>query len=100
MAWLLLSGYDPFASEAVRSSWSDLSELTHALRLHNTKDREHKPTREDTRFTVALSALALFGEAIAGPATFRAMGFGPDPKVERRFHKWFAALLSKHLAAG
>jgi AcrR family transcriptional regulator len=98
MASLLLSGYEPFRSEAVRRGWAKIAEATHALRLQRAKGR-NKPSYQDTRFTIVLSALALFGQAIAGSATFAMAGFGDSPQVERNFRNWLAALLAGHLDA-
>jgi AcrR family transcriptional regulator len=95
MAWLLLSGYDPF-NEKARTNWEQIGQVTHSLRLKRVKGKR-KPTYEDTLFAIVLPALALFGQAIAGEATFRVAGLGGDPLAGRRFRKWLAALLSKHM---
>ena len=95
MAWLLLSGYDPF-NETARENWAQIGKVAHGLRLKRAKGAR-KPAYEDTLFVIALSALALFGQAIAGKATFRVAGLEADPKAERRFRKWLATLLSKHM---
>jgi AcrR family transcriptional regulator len=97
LAWLLLSGYDPFDSEEARAGWKAVAQTTHELRLARTR-RKEKPSYEDTLFTIVLSALALFGQAIAGPSTFEVAGLGRGAAVERRFRTWIAALLSKHMA--
>jgi AcrR family transcriptional regulator len=101
LAWLLLAGYEPFDSDAVRAGWASIVEMTHAMRLAGPGSRGKKsgPSLEDTRFTVLLSALALFGEAIAGRATFDAAGVGRGAPVERRFRRWLAELVGRHLAA-
>ena len=96
LAWLLLSGEDPFASDEARAGWARIAEVTHAMRLAGTKGRR-KPSFDDTRFTIVLSALALFGQAIAGRATFDVAGFDRDATVERSFREWLAALLARHL---
>ncbi len=96
LAWLLLSGEDPFASDEARAGWARIAEVTHAMRVAGTKARR-KPSFDDTRFTIVLSALALFGQAIAGRATFDVAGFDRDTAVERRFREWLAALLARHL---
>jgi AcrR family transcriptional regulator len=96
LAWLLLSGRDPFATEAAREGWARIAEITHATRVAATRGRR-KPTYDDTRFAVVLSALALFGQAIAGRATFELAGLGRGPAVERRFREWFASLLAEHM---
>jgi AcrR family transcriptional regulator len=96
LAWLLLSGHDPFATEAARKGWAQIAEVTHAMRVAGAKGRR-KPTYEDTRLTIVLSALALFGEAIAGRATFELAGLGRGPTVERRFREWFASLVENHM---
>jgi TetR/AcrR family transcriptional regulator, repressor for neighboring sulfatase len=95
MAWLLLSGYDPF-NETARANWAQIGQVAHALRLKRVKGKR-KPTYEDTLFAIVLPALALFGQAIAGEATFRVAGLDGDPRASRRFRKWLAALLSKHM---
>jgi AcrR family transcriptional regulator len=99
LAWLLLAGYEPFDADAVRAGWASVTEMTHAMRLAGPRKKD-APSLEDTRFTLLLSALALFGEAIAGRATFDAAGLGRGAAVERRFRAWLAELLGKHLAGG
>ena len=94
MAWLLLSGYDPF-NEKARQNWEQIGQVTHALRLQRVKGKK-KPTYEDTLFAIVLPALALFGQAIAGQSTFKVAGLD-DPEAPRRFRKWLAALLSTHM---
>jgi hypothetical protein len=96
MAWLLLSGYDPFGSDAAKLGWANIAQATHALRTSGQKGKK-KPSYQDTRFTVVLSALALFGEAIAGESTFRVAGFEDTARIAVTFRKWFAALLERHL---
>jgi AcrR family transcriptional regulator len=95
MAWLLLSGYEPF-NETARANWAEIGRVTHALRLKRAKGK-NKPAYEDTMFAILLSSLALFGQAIAGRATFRVAGLEADPRTERRFREWLASLLSEHM---
>ena len=38
MAWLLLSGYDPF-NETARANWAQIGQVTHALRLERVKGK-------------------------------------------------------------
>ncbi len=94
MAWLLLSGYDPF-NEKARQNWEQIGQVSHALRLTRVKGKK-KPTYEDTLFAIVLPALALFGQAIAGQATFKVAGLD-DPNAPKRFRQWLAALLSAHM---
>ncbi|WP_394827789.1 TetR/AcrR family transcriptional regulator [Pendulispora albinea] len=96
VAWLLLSGYDPFDSDLAREGWAKIAETTHALRVRRRAGGE-KPSYKDTRFTIVLSALALFGEAIAGDSTFGMAGFEANARTGRTFRKWFATLLARHL---
>ncbi|HEY5147050.1 MAG TPA: hypothetical protein VII82_09800, partial [Polyangiaceae bacterium] len=98
MAWLLLSGYDPF-NETARANWTRIGEASHGIRTKRFKGRR-KPLYEDTMFAIVLSALALFGQAIAGQSTLRVAGFGDDPDAPRRFRQWLAALLAKHMEEG
>jgi hypothetical protein len=97
MAWLLLTGYDPF-NEKARANWAQIGQVTHGLRVQRLKGKR-KPAFEDTMFTIVLSSLALFGQAIAGPSTFRVAGLDADPTAPKRFREWFAALLSAHMDA-
>jgi AcrR family transcriptional regulator len=99
IAWLLLSGHDPFASEASKVGWAKIIELTHSLRTPEKRSRGGRRTAsyQDTRFTVVLSALVLFGEAIAGDATFRVAGLVDSPRTARAFRKWLATLIMRHL---
>jgi hypothetical protein len=46
---------------------------------------------------VVLSSLALFGEAVAGRASFDAAGLADDRAAPRRFREWLAELLEAHL---
>ena len=66
------------------------------LRLQRRKGKA-KPTYEDTMFAIVLSALALFGQAIAGKSTFRVAGLDADPTAPKRFREWLAALLAAHM---
>jgi AcrR family transcriptional regulator len=95
MAWLLLSGYDPF-NEKARANWEQIGQVAHALRLKRVKGKR-KPAYEDTLFAIVLPALALFGQAIAGRATFRVAGLDADPSAARRFREWLASLLAAHM---
>ncbi len=99
VAWLLLSGYRPFASERSRANWKRIAEVTHEART-TLLDGIAKPTYEDTRFTLVLSSLALFGEALAGPSVFMSAGFDADPDAARRYRTWFANLVFMHLGSG
>jgi AcrR family transcriptional regulator len=90
MAWLMLSGYEPLGTPSARANWTAIARATHSLR---PKDAAF----EDTMFTVVLSALALFGQAIAGRGAFDLASLGDDPDVPARFRRWLGALLVRHL---
>jgi len=96
MAWLLLSGYDPLPSPATREHWGMIAKATHAIRTHRVAGKA-TPSFEDTQFTIVLSALALFGQAIAGRATFEMAGLDATEDVDRKFRRWLATLLARHL---
>jgi AcrR family transcriptional regulator len=98
MAWLFLTGDDALATDEARAGWKRIAELTHASRVAAT--RGAPPTYEDTRFTIVLSALALFGHAIAGRATFDMAGFGRSSSVDKKFRAWLAKMLSAHMRRG
>jgi AcrR family transcriptional regulator len=102
MAWLLLSGYNPLDSPVapiMKAGWEGIARATHARRLKRTGSRK-QPSYEDTRFTVVLAWLGMFGEAVAGSAVFNAAGWEPDPALQHRFRKWFARMLERHLEDG
>lgn len=89
MAWLLLSGYAPSVAPAARANWTAIAKATHALRPAGADF-------DDTMFTVLLSALALFGQAIAGQSAFDLASLG-DPEAGLRFRRWLGQLLVQHL---
>jgi AcrR family transcriptional regulator len=98
MAWLLLSGYEPLDGTEVRAQWRNIIDVTHAARTLASTGRT--PPREDTAFTVVLSALAILGQALAGPSAFQAAGLGRGRRAQARFRGWLAGLLTGHLEAG
>jgi AcrR family transcriptional regulator len=97
LAWLLLSGYDAIDSPTIVAGWEVIAKTMHARRIAAPATKH--ATYEDTRFTIVLSALAIFAQAVAGPAMFEAAGLGSEPAVERRFRKWLGDMLAQHLAA-
>jgi AcrR family transcriptional regulator len=96
MAWLMLSGYEPLGTASARANWMMIARATHSLRPKNSNS-EGPAGFEDTMFTVVLSALALFGQAIAGPGAFDLASLGDDPEVAQRFRRWLGELLVRHL---
>lgn len=74
-----------------------------AVAVHRARKahRGHRvPPFEDTLFTVMLTALSMFGDAIAGPALRASASLDDDPDADRRFIAWLARLLHSHLEAG
>jgi AcrR family transcriptional regulator len=96
IAWLALSGHHLGKSKEAREVWKLIIDATHAIRLGRVKGRK-KPSLEATRFTVALSSITLFGEALIGPATLEAAGLEDDEATRKRFRAWFAHLLERQL---
>jgi AcrR family transcriptional regulator len=92
MAWLLLSGKEALDVDTARASWRAIIDATHAMRPQGA-------AREDTLFTVALAALATFGQAIAGGPVLDMAGLGRDAAAPARFRRWLAALLAGHLSS-
>lgn len=97
LAWLLLSGYKPFASERSRANWKRIADITHEARTQLLEGIA-KPTYEDTMFTLMMSSLALFGEALGGPSVFLSAGYDHDKDAPARYRTWFANLVFNHLA--
>jgi AcrR family transcriptional regulator len=75
---------------------SDVVEATHALRKAKHAGKR-SPSREDTAHVVVLTALALVGAAVMGPAVLENAGLSEDAAAERRFRGWLARMLAKHL---
>ena len=96
LAWLALSGRHVGKSPQAREGWKLIIEATHAIRLTRQK-RDKKPSLEDTRFTVALSSITQFGEALIGGPTLEAAGLDGDERTRKRFRAWFARLLERQL---
>src|SRR5262249_43278093 len=94
IAWILLSGHDPLSTPALRTGWQAIARATHAHRgkLHG------KPSFEDTQFTILLSWLAMFGEALAGRAMLDTAGLPTDAATRRRLRRRLATLLEDRLA--
>lgn len=96
IAWLALSGHQVRRSKETREAWEMIVQATHAIRLTRVKGKE-KPSIVDTRFTVALSSITLFGEALIGGGVLDLAGVGNDERTRRHFRAWFAKLLEDHL---
>jgi hypothetical protein len=99
IAWLALSGHQPMRTRAARDGWKMIADATHALRLARVKGKaRERLTLEDTRFTIALSAITLFGDALIGASALEAAGLHGDAiSLRNRFRAWFAKLLEHHL---
>jgi AcrR family transcriptional regulator len=95
MAWLLLEGYEPLDSPAIRAHWSQIIDTTHAARVAITKKADL--SREDTAFTVMLTALAMFAQALGGPALFHAGGLGRTQRAQAQFRSWMSVMIGEHM---
>ena len=91
MAWMLLSGHPAAKQEQLGA----VARVVHARRLEEHRARGTKPALEDTLFLMLMAALAMFGDAIAGPVMRQSAGV-PE-RSARRFRRWFAKLLLAHL---
>lgn len=92
IAWLLLSGHDPFASKELRARWHQIVETTHAARARLVPNA----TYDDTAFTIQLAALALFGHALVGRTGWPLAGLPATARVDAQFRAWLASLLFEH----
>lgn len=97
LAWLLLSGYRPFASERSRENWRKIAEAAHAERTTALAGIASPPF-EDTLFVLVLTSITLFGEALAGPSVFMSAGLDHDPEAPARYRAWLSSLVLRHLA--
>ncbi len=94
LAWLYLaegSEDEPAASDPLGHGGQlrRIADLVHGLRVAHVGK---KVPYRDTLYTVALASMALFGQAVAGPAIQAGAG------VERKqFLRWFTGLLLTHL---
>lgn len=91
MAWMLLAGHPAVKQEQLGA----VARVVHARRLEEHRARGSKPPLEDTLFLMLMAALAMFGDAIAGPVMRQSAGV-PERNA-RRFRRWFAKLLLDHL---
>lgn len=90
LAWLSLTGRAR-PSERSRANWKRIVDATHALRLRLAP----RASYQDTAFTVLVSALALYGEAL-GDALLESASV--DPAARAAFRPWLAELLLRHLS--
>jgi AcrR family transcriptional regulator len=97
VAWLALSGEGEAPRGDTGRFLRRLAEATHALRPPGA--RRTAAGFEDTQFAVLLAAAALFGEAIVGPQMRRSAGLAGDRDASRRFRRWLADLLLRHLSS-
>jgi AcrR family transcriptional regulator len=95
IAWLLLSGYNPVDARPLEQGWQAVARRLHAARA--TGKSRRSAGFEDTQFVLLLSWLALFGQAVAGPAMFETAGLGGDAATAKRFRAWLAKLIAQHL---
>jgi AcrR family transcriptional regulator len=94
LVWLHLAGEtngaDPIGYGArIR----EIADIVHGMR----RARGVHADIEDTRFTVLLAAVALFGNAIAGPKLRKSAQLGDEARANKRFLAWLAKLLRSHL---
>ena len=98
VAWLALSGHEPTQRDG--AGFDAIARASFELRKARWKPRGKIPDFEDTYFTVLLGALAVFGDAIAGPLFRGDVDAEASKKTSIRFRKWLATLLHDHLDRG
>lgn len=87
LAWLMLSGHTTEPAGRIRS----VAEVVHRRRREIPSERD--ADFEDTTFRILLVALAMFGEAVAGPQMRASAGISGDAATSRRFLAWLANLI-------
>jgi AcrR family transcriptional regulator len=93
LVWLYMTGkpaHDPIGWGA---RMRDIADAVHKVRRAHGVESD----LEDTRFTVLLGGLALFGNAIAGAPLRQSAGLGDEERANKRFLAWLANLLRSHL---
>lgn len=100
LAWQLMAGQGPrrgTIGEAVLGPdgsgglLSGLADQLHRLRVAHAAERGNAaPDLEETRRIAVLGAVALLGEALAGPLMVRSAGLGGEPEDRRAWRAWFA----------
>jgi AcrR family transcriptional regulator len=93
LVWLYLSGLPGNDPVGYGARMKEIADIVHGLR----RARGVNADLEDSRFTVLLAAVALFGNAIAGPKLRKSAGLGDEARANRRFLAWLAKLLRNHL---
>ena len=94
-AWLFLAQDELAEPVEYGSHLREIAEMVHRIRTE--RHGGDPPGFEDTLYTVLRSALALFGNSIAGEALRKSAGLGVTEEDNRKFVLWFAGLLRRHL---
>jgi AcrR family transcriptional regulator len=88
LAWLMLSGHGIEPGGRVRA----VAEVVHRRRREISSEKNAE--FEDTVFRILLVALAMFGEAVAGPQMRASSGVSEDAATSKRFLSWLAGLIT------
>ena len=95
VAWLALAGIEPTRQDG--AGLDAIARASFELRKSRWKQKGKVPDFEDTYFVILLAALAVFGDAIAGPL----LRGDPDPRSSTqtsvRFRKWLSVVIKSHL---
>jgi AcrR family transcriptional regulator len=98
MLWLALEGHRIDAAEARLANVVAAAHELHSGRRRG-RGRAPSPSYEETGYTVVLATLALLGSVVLGPMVLENAGLAHDPAALRRFRRWLAHLLVRHLQA-
>ncbi len=95
VAWLALAGHQPTRADG--AGFDAIARASYELRKSRWKSKGKVPDFEDTYFVVMLAALAVFGDAIAGPLFRGDVDAKASAQTSIRFRKWLSALVKSHL---
>lgn len=97
LVWLALEGH---SVDAANTKLTDIVDAAHALRLGRTTKRGSKrPTRDDTAYTIVLSALVVIAGSLLVPTLLANSGLPSDARATAAFRSWFARMLLAHFDA-
>jgi AcrR family transcriptional regulator len=101
MAWRGLQLEAPLAEHSEQAMIKTLCDAVHRHRVEYAEAHDlPAPSREESAFLVRLVAVAMLGDAVAGPVFDYRARLDKQRDARRRFRAWLAALLTDHIVRG
>lgn len=101
MAWRGLQLDAPRAEHSEQAMIKTLCDAVHDHRIdHAAANDLPEPSLEESAFLVRLVAVAMLGDAVAGPVFDYRARLDEQRDAQQRFRAWLAALLTDHIVRG